>query len=362
MLNPVEDAPNKETPDSGTQVRTEDGSEENKKLEEIEKSIKNEEDIDMYQTTEDAKAPIAKAKEEDSSMDIDLDEANPPAPPVQNTTDLQKDSKSDIQAAAVLLNNPTSTSSPSFAPNSISCEFQSESTLILNNESIKLAQISYKFRSLQISSNEILFTGPSPSGIFKSYILDTNTLSLQELHCSLVKTRELHAMSFLNNHPAVIGGIENNAATGSVQVYSNGSFIEYPSLNQPRYGHSAVFHKLTWVFAGAVSESLGANQVECFNGSAWSSLSIEHKFDSVGLGLVSHQDSILVLGGFNISKTCTNSVYVFTPNSENLSESMLRPGLPLAVACSFSQNLWKIEDNVLTSYSFLGKKVNYGLD
>ena len=367
MQNLGEDAPDNDRLESEAQVRAEDRGEENQNLEGIENAKKSDEDIEMHESVDNGKAGIDKP-EEGQGMDVDKEDSDLQAPSVhedQSTPIDNKIAQAESQTPEILLDQDPSSSHPKPAPssnfnfNSISCDFQSESVLILDGKPFEHPKLSYKFRSLQISSTEILFTGQSPSGIFKLCILDITNRNLKELDYNLISTRELHAMSFINNNPAIIGGIENTVATSSVQVYSNGSFIEYPSLKQPRYGHSAVFHKLTWVFGGAVSESSGANLVECFRNHAWSSFSINHEFNSVGLGLVSHSDRILILGGFGLSKNCSSSVYVFTPDIENPSESKLSPNPPLAFPCSFSLNLWKLEDATLTSHSFMGKKVIY---
>lgn len=232
-------------------------------------------------------------------------------------------------------------------------DFLSEKVLEINGEIMTIEDFNWTSRSLQVSEDEIMFTGGTGS-YTKVYILSIETKEIRELP-HLNQGRDLHAMTWIDGKPAVIGGGDiSQDPLSSVEVFDK-HWKTIHGLHHARYGHSATYHfDRTWVVAGANGKNSPVNAIEYYEKGHWHSLSLSHEFNRVGAGLVAAKSSIYILGGFASGKNNTASVLVFNIDDETVSE-----GKELQEPASFSQNLWRLTGKYIESLGFRGKKISY---
>ena len=240
---------------------------------------------------------------------------------------------------------------------SISGDFSSLSSMLVNNATLSDARLNWKGRSLQVSPDKILLTGGSVHNA-QTLLINTSTHEIHELG-PLQAGRELHAMAWIDNKPAVLGGIDsNNWPLGSVEVFAKGCWEKAKSMNSRRYGLSACTVKNSvWVFGGAESKANGIVNIEFYQEGSWRTSLKKIPQSLVGIGLISLGDNILLLGGMSNEGTNTSRVLLF-----NTEDCQLRECKSLETPCSFSQNLWKVHSNFFEGYTFRGNQILYRLE
>jgi hypothetical protein len=239
----------------------------------------------------------------------------------------------------------------------ISGDFVSKSELKLGNDNtISDERLDWRSRALQVSDHELLITGGS--NFTQVLLLNTETKVLERLH-DLKIGRELHATAWLDHKPSVIGGSdENHLALDSVEVYSLDSWNSVPSLNKKRYGLSATsLNERVWVAGGAEDHSAGVIEIEYYYAGQWKL--IDAKLDSglVGIGLVSSNNYIYLLGGLSSSGNNTDGVFRLNTDNHNIDQLD-----SLDSIASFSQNLWKLNGKKFEGVTFKGSFIQYALE
>lgn len=241
-------------------------------------------------------------------------------------------------------------------PYSISADFNNTNQFILNSKAIDQESITLNSRSLQFNDKELLFTGGKSNN--SSFTLNIETGHLNTLQ-DLIIGRSLHAMSWINNSPAVIGGIGNNEETlGSVEIYSDNIWKSFISLNYPRYGHAATFHaNKTWVVGGARNSREGEVNIEVLEENQWITIGVQLQACIVGLGLFAIEEEIYVLGGFSISKKNTDEV-----SALNIVNRTWKKAKNLPEPSCFTQNLWRAQNHTFETFAFRGQKIVYEIN
>ena len=240
---------------------------------------------------------------------------------------------------------------------SITCDFLLISSMSINNIPVSDRRLNWKGRSLQVADDKILLTGGSAINT-QTLLINTVTQEIQELG-HLLEGRELHAMAWIDNKPAVLGGIDSNdGPLGSVEVFTKGCWEKARSMNKQRYGLSACTAKNSvWVFGGAESRDIGVLDIEVYCEGAWHTILTKIPQAMVGIGLVSLGDKILILGGMNNEEVNTNKVLIFNTETYGLRECK-----SLDIPCSFSQNLWKVHTGFIEGCTFRGNRIIYHLE
>ena len=238
--------------------------------------------------------------------------------------------------------------------NSIAADFNNDDHLIINSSLFSHNSINWNSRSLQVTDKDLFLTGGKSNK--SCFTLNTETKGLISLQ-DLIIGRSLHAMSWINNFPAVIGGLRDNEQTlGSVEIYSNHAWTELEPLKYPRYGHAATHHaNKTWVVGGARSPTEGELNIEVYEHTKWTVLAVQLQSSIVGLGLFAVNEEIYVLGGFSISKKNTEEVSVLNIANHTWTKAKNHLSEP---AC-FTQNLWSSHHHTFETFAFKGPKVVY---
>jgi hypothetical protein len=214
---------------------------------------------------------------------------------------------------------------------------------------------------LQVSKTQILMTGGT--GKYKQVLMLDTVKHKTVPMCPLAEGRELHAMTWIDGYPAVIGGYdEHHAVLDSVEVLQNTpeghAWVKKADLKHRRYGHSACsLADRAWVIGGAVSNTEPVLLVEEYHNEQWTVLQVTLPVGLVGLGLLPLQNEIYIFGGFTIHKKNVDSVYCLNTQEYKVIE---KPALKEPV--SFSQNLWSYKNKVLEGRSFKGEKFSYHLE
>ena len=240
---------------------------------------------------------------------------------------------------------------------STSGDFLNETTLVIDGRNLQNDRLNWRSRILQVSENEIMITGGTNTG---NRVLLLNLLSqdLEDL-INLTHYRNLHAMAWLDNKPAVIGGSgSNNEALNHVEVFTKEGWKESKPLNIKRYGLSAcTLQNTVWVAGGAEDPKTGVSEIEVYKNNKWQIIEAKLPNHLMGIGMVNLGDKIILLGGMNSLKKNTSSVWEIDSVKTTLNELA-----SLESPVSFSQNLWKISNNLLEGTAFKGKKVSYSLE
>lgn len=239
---------------------------------------------------------------------------------------------------------------------SISADYSLVNSMVVNGNQISDSRFHWKSRSLQVSNEQILVTGGS-SNPTQVILVNVNTFEIQEV-CNLIEGRELHAMAWVDNKPAVIGGILNDLALSTVEVLSTNSWEISQPLTKKRYGLSAItIQNTVWVFGGAESKFSGVLEIEVYSQGNWQIIQQKLPWSIVGIGLVNIGNQVLLLGGMRENGENTSTVIGFNIDTFEFTEKK-----PLKEPCSFSQNLWKIHCGYVEGQGFNSPAAEYYLE
>ena len=185
---------------------------------------------------------------------------------------------------------------------------------------IKCSEFDNCSRSLILCNKKILITGGKGYLANKCFILDTETEIIKELP-SLNSGRMNHAITWIDNCPAVISGAFNFIDIQNVEIFKHEHWTQIAPVNIPRSGHSVINNcNVVWMIGGINrGEQITRNTIEKFENNYWKLLKIKLAMPCQAPWISCLNKNILIAGGYNYEGLKFNSqVYLFDTLNEKI--------------------------------------------
>ena len=209
-----------------------------------------------------------------------------------------------------------------------SVNFCSENTTQLHpsNKIFINEKFNWSSRLLTIGTDKILITGGTKIGginITDCFILNLRTNEIQTI-AKMNYLRSWHAMTWIKDSPAVIGGI-NGVNLKSVEIFKNNEWIQIEDINIPRNRFTGIKLKnKVFIIGGSFNfddksyEKL--DSIEKYENNHWDLLQIKLLIPLSGVALLCVENNILIIGGKDKDNCIRKNAYIFDTKRLNLNE------------------------------------------
>ena len=176
---------------------------------------------------------------------------------------------------------------------------------------------------LVLNRNTILICQSESLEILKLDLDSENITSL----VPLTKSRKYAAFGYIDNYPALIGGIidQKNNLTDSVEILKDlKTWVNISSLNRARsHGQTLKHNECTYVFAGFPFDI--TNTIEVFKHGHWETFGFRFSEKFNCFGIASYDDWIITFGGMaNPGKQLRNKIVMINTQTMQVKEQGLR--------------------------------------
>jgi hypothetical protein len=150
-------------------------------------------------------------------------------------------------------------------------------------------------RHLLIDNNKLMFTGGWENLGRENFILNINTEEIKIIP-GLNNYRKWHTMTWIDDSPAVIGGMGGNKNLNSVEIFRNDIWVRVAPITIPRCSASGIaISNTTWIVGGFDKTLM--NSIEKYQNGTWTVFEVQLPFPNASIGLISLGENILMLGG-----------------------------------------------------------------